>query len=259
MLRISALAAFLISTSAACAAQSGRGPALNEKATRIFNGGPVKIVLVGDSTTAPEGGWGPGFCSVMTKNVTCIDAALNGRSSKSFIDEGAWSKALAEHGDYYTFQFGHNDQKPDVARHTDPDTTYAANLKRYIHEVRAIGGIPVILSPLARRTFHDGKPWNDDLKLYADAARHVAAEEHVTYIDLLSLSTAVLGKGTQEDADRFNATGHEDARAEQGKGPVDRTHLNPLGQKTFGRIVADQLAITQVELQPDVIRESASQ
>jgi lysophospholipase L1-like esterase len=224
---------------------------------RILNGGPVKIVLVGDSTTAPQGGWGPGFCAVMTPNVTCIDAALNGRSTKSFIDEGAWAKALAEHGDYYTFQFGHNDQKPTEKLHTDPDTTYAANLHRYIREVRAIGGIPVILSPLARRTFHDGKPWNEDLKLYANAARKVAEEEDVTYIDLLSLSTAVLAKGTQEDADKFNAVGHEDARAEQGKGPVDRTHLNPLGQKTFGRIVADQLVRTLVELGPDVVGEPA--
>jgi lysophospholipase L1-like esterase len=251
MLRGTVVAVFLLS-SVVTSAQSVSTAASNEKAARIRNGGAVKIVLVGDSTTAPEGGWGPGFCAVMTKNVTCIDAALNGRSSKSFIDEGAWAKALAEHGDYYTFQFGHNDQKPDAARHTDPDTTYAANLHRYIREVRAIGGIPVILSPLARRTFHDGKPWNDDLKLYADAAQHVAEEEHVAYIDLLSLSTALLAKGTQADADKFNATGHEDARAEQGKGPVDRTHLNPLGQKTFGRIVADQFVSKFSELKPDL-------
>ena len=55
----------------------------------------------------------------MTPNVTCIDVALNGRSSKSFVDEGAWKKALALHGDYYLIQFGHNDQKDDAARHTD--------------------------------------------------------------------------------------------------------------------------------------------
>jgi lysophospholipase L1-like esterase len=234
-------------------------PPEGEKAMRILEGGPVKIVLVGDSTTAPQGGWGPGFCAVMTKNVTCIDDALNGRSSKSFIDEGAWKKALAEHGDYYTFQFGHNDQKPDEARHTDPETTFAENIRRYIRETRAIGAVPVVLSPLARRTFKDGKPSNDDLKLYANAARRVAEEEDVTFIDLLSLSTAVLAKGTQEDADKFNAVGHEDARAEQGKGPVDRTHLNPLGQKVFGRIVADQMVRTLVELGPDVIGEPAKQ
>jgi lysophospholipase L1-like esterase len=228
-------------------------PPEGTKAMQIIAGGPVKIVLVGDSTVATEGGWGPGFCAVMTKNVTCVDLALNGRSSKSFRDEGAWKKALAEKGDYYLIQFGHNDEKPDAARHTDPETTFAEQIRNYIRESKAIGAVPVVLSPLARRTFKDGKPSNEDLRLYANAARRVAAEEDVTFIDLLSLSTAVLAKGTQEDADTFNAVGHADARAEQGKGAVDRTHLDDKGKAVFGRIVADNLVRTQVELGPDVI------
>jgi lysophospholipase L1-like esterase len=234
-------------------------PPLGMRAMQIIDGGPVKIVLVGDSTVALEGGWGPGFCTVMTKNVTCVDLALNGRSTKSFRDEGAWAKALAEKGDYYLIQFGHNDQKPDEARHTDPETTYADQIRRYIREARAVGGVPVVLSPLARRTFRDGKPSNEDLRLYANAARRVAAEEDLTFIDLLSLSTAVLAKMTQEEADTFNATGHADARAENGKAPIDRTHLDDKGKAVFGRIVADNLIRTQVELGPDVIGVQATQ
>lgn len=233
-------------------------PPDGEKAMRVIEGGPVKIVLVGDSTVATQGGWGPGFCAVMTPNVTCVDLALNGRSTKSFRDEDAWKKALAEKGDYYLIQFGHNDQKPDAARHTDPETTYAEQIRSYIRETRAIGAVPVVLSPLARRTFKEGKPSNEDLRLYANAARRVAMEEDVTFIDLLSLSTAVLAKGTQADADTFNAVGHEDARAEQGKNSVDRTHLNDKGKKVFGRIVADNLIRTQVELGPDVVGEPLS-
>lgn len=233
-------------------------PVEGEKAMRVIESGPVKIVLVGDSTVATQGGWGPGFCAVLTKNVTCVDLALNGRSTKSFRDEGAWKKALAEKGDYYLIQFGHNDQKPDPARHTDPETTYAEQIRSYIREARAVGGVPVVLSPLARRTFKDGKPSNDDLKLYANAARRVAMEEDVTFIDLLSLSTAVLAKGTQEDADTFNAVDHEDARAEQGKAKLDRTHLNDKGKTVFGRLVADNLIRTQVELGPDVVGQPAA-
>jgi lysophospholipase L1-like esterase len=215
-------------------------------------------VLVGDSTVAPQGGWGPGFCADLTANVTCIDDALNGRSTKSFIDEGAWKKALDQHGDYYLIQFGHNDEKPDPARHTDPDTTYAANLMRFIGDVRAIGAIPVIVSPLARRTFQDGKPSNADLKLYADAAGHVAEQEYVTYINLLGMSEALLGTMTQAEADGFDATGHADQKAENGATPLDRpqldrTHLNDAGKKVFGRMVADGMVRTLVELGPDVI------
>jgi lysophospholipase L1-like esterase len=226
------------------------------KAMAVFDGGPVKIVLVGDSTVATGGGWGPGFCAVMTPNVTCIDDALNGRSSKSFIDEGAWAKALAKKGDYYLIQFGHNDQKPDAARHTDVGTTFDANLKRYIADVRAIGGVPVLVTSLSRRTIKDGKVV-EDLKEYAEATRKVGAEEYVTVIDLNKISTDMLNKMTQAEADRFNAVGQEQERTAVGKSTTDRTHLNPYGQKVFGRIVADQIVRTQVELGPDLIGEPA--
>ena len=230
-------------------------PPAGVKAMKILDGGPVKIVLVGDSTVATEGGWGPGFCQAMTSNVTCVDLALNGRSSKSFIDEGAWARALAEKGDYYLIQFGHNDQKPDPARHTDAQTSFKTLLHRYVADVRAIGAIPVLVTSLSRRTFRDGHVV-EDLKPYVQATREVAAEDNITAIDLNSISTALLNHMTQAQADEFNATGHADAGAEGGKPALDRTHLNPHGQQVFGRIVADQLVRTQVELGPDVKGEA---
>jgi len=232
--------------------EAAKLPPEGVKAMKIIEGGPVKIVLAGDSTVATEGGWGPGFCAVLTKNVSCVDLALNGRSSKSFRDEGAWKKALAEHGDYYLIQFGHNDQKPDPSRHTDADTTFVAQMKQYVSDVRAIGAVPVIVTSLSRRTYVDGKV-KEDLKDYAAAARRVAAEEDLTCIDLNSLSTRLLNTMTQAQADEFDMTGHADAKAENGAAPMDRTHLNAKGKAVFGRIVADNLVRTQVELGPDVI------
>ncbi len=228
-------------------------PPQGVKAMRVIQGGPVRIVLIGDSTVATQGGWGPGFCAVMTPNVTCIDDARNGRSTKSYIDEGLWKKALAEHADYYLIQFGHNDEKPDPKRHTDPDITYAANLRLFIHDVRAIGAVPVIISPLARRTFHDGTPYNADLQFYGNAARRVAEQEDVTFVDLLSVSDKLLSTMTQAQADRFDAVDHPDQRAENGNAKLDRTHLNDDGKKVFGRMVADNLSRWLVELGPDVI------
>ncbi len=236
--------------------QAATLPPEGVKAMKIIEGGPVKIVLVGDSTVNAEGGWGKGFCAIMTPNVTCINEALNGRSSKSFIDEGAWKKALDDKGDYYLIQFGHNDQKPDAARHTDPDSTYADNIRRYIHDVRAIGAIPVVVTSLSRRNYKDGV-LVQDLTEYAKAAKRVGMEENVTVIDLNAMSTKLLEGMTQEQADQFDATGHEDQRAENKKAPMDRTHLNAKGQALFGRMVADTLVRTQVELGPDVIGEPA--
>jgi lysophospholipase L1-like esterase len=235
-------------------------PPQGVKAMKMFTGAPVKIVLVGDSTVAPGGGWGPGFCAVMTPNVTCIDDALNGRSSKSFIDEGAWKKALAEHGDYYLVQFGHNDQKPDPARHTDASGSFKDYLQRYIDDVRAIGAVPVLVTSLSRRTMHDGKIV-EDLNDYAQATRELGAKNFITVIDLNRISTDMLNHMTQEQADQFDAQVHPDAKAENAgreQPKLDRTHLNAYGQKIFGRIVAEQLVRTQVELGPDVIGQPAN-
>jgi lysophospholipase L1-like esterase len=217
---------------------------------------PVKIVLVGDSTVAIGGGWGPGFCAVLTPNVTCINKAANGRSSKSFIDEGLWKQALAEHGDYYLIQFGHNDMPgKGPERETDPDTTYASNLRRYISEARAQGARPVIVTSLSRRNYKNGKLVMD-LVPYAGSARRVAVEERVPLIDLYNLSTTLLAGMTPEAADEFNATTHPDAQAEAAAPAApDRTHLNPKGQQFFGRMVATNLIRLCTELAPDLKRE----
>ena len=246
--------------------EAAKLPPEGEKAMRVMERGAMKIVLVGDSTVATGGGWGPGFCADFSPNVTCVDNALNGRSSKSFIDEGAWKKALDEHGDYYLIQFGHNDQKMTPALHTDPDTTFSANLHRYIADVRAIGAVPVLVTSHSRRNYKDGV-LVEDLTSYADATRKVAADEYITLIDLNQMSVAMLKRMTQEQADKFDKgndpdTGKPvavtvDATATGVDTPtpasLDRTHLNSYGQKVFGRMVADAIVKTQVELGPDLI------
>lgn len=213
----------------------------------------LRIVLVGDSTVNNDGGWGPGFCALLTPNVECINLARNGRSSKSYYDEGLWKMALSQRPDYILIQFGHNDMPgKGPARETDPETTYAANIRLYIQESRTIGARPVIVTSLSRRSYKNGKLVLD-LKSYADAAKRVAEEEDVPVIDLNQASVEVLEKMTQEQADNFDAPAHPDAQA---KGP-DRTHLNAHGAAVFGRIVAEGLARVCVELGPDIVSAPA--
>jgi lysophospholipase L1-like esterase len=223
-------------------------PAAALRSVAILHGAPVRIVLAGDSTVNNGGGWGPGFCALLTPNVECINLAKNGRSSKSYYDEGVWKTVLAEHADFILIQFGHNDMPgKGPTRETDPETTYAANMRRYITEARAVGARPVIVTSLSRRTYKDGK-LVEDLTAYADAAKRVASEEDVPTIDLNAVSTKLLRTMTQEQADQYDAATHPDAT---GKGP-DRTHLNPAGSAVFGRMVADALARVCVELEPDI-------
>jgi lysophospholipase L1-like esterase len=229
-------------------------PPEGEKAMRIFEGGRAKIVLVGDSTVNPENGWGAGFCPIFTRNISCKNDAVNGESSKSFLDHGLWARALKEHGDYYLIQFGHNDQPGKGADHeTIPETTYADNLRRYIRDAQSIGAIPVLVTPLMRRTYKDGRP-NNDLIAYAQAMKKVARETGVSIIDLNYLSLTLLQGITQEQADGFDAPW----KSGDPHPLPDRTHLNRQGQRVFGRMVATALAKLQVELWPSLLPETTA-
>lgn len=157
-----------------------------------------KIILVGDSTTAVVGGWGPSFCAYhVTSFLTCVNLARGGRSSGSYIAEGSWDIALGEMSagpyaqTYALIQFGHNDQPGKPGRSTDLTTEFPANLRRYVAETRAKGAIPVLVTPLTRRQFVNGQLQND-LTPWADAVRAVAAETNTPLLDLNAESAAAV-------------------------------------------------------------------
>lgn len=154
-----------------------------------------KIILVGDSTTAVIGGWGPSFCANhVTSAAACVNLGRGGRSSGSYRAEGSWEIALAEmktpgYSDIWVvIQFGHNDQPGKPGRSTDLETEFPANLRRFVAEARAAGAKPVLLTPLTRRIFVAGTLTND-LEPWAEAVRRVAAETGAPLVDLNALST----------------------------------------------------------------------
>ena len=123
----------------------------------------ITIYMIGDSTMSnkplegnnQERGWGHVLGSFFTEDVRVENHAMNGRSSKSFIDEGRWETVVNKirPGDYVFIQFGHNDEKPQPERHTDPGTTFDENLRKFVRETRAKGGIPVLFNSIVRRNF----------------------------------------------------------------------------------------------------------
>ncbi|WP_193725604.1 rhamnogalacturonan acetylesterase [Xanthomonas campestris] len=157
-----------------------------------------KIVLVGDSTTAVQGGWGPSFCAQhVTSFLSCLNLARGGRSTSNYRAEGSWEIALKElrSGGYrqvvVLIQFGHNDQPSKPGRSTDLATEFPANLRRYVNEARAAGALPVLVTPLTRRQFERGQ-LIDDLAPWAAATRAVARELQVPLIDLHARSRALV-------------------------------------------------------------------
>lgn len=161
-----------------------------------------KIILVGDSTTAVQGGWGPSFCADhVTSFLACVNLARGGRSTYNYRAEGSWDVALHEmrsgayDATWVLVQFGHNDQPGKPGRSTDLATEFPANLRRYVEEIRAAGAQPVLLTPLTRRQFKDGQ-LIDDLGPWAEAVRQVATSMNVPLVDLHARSRdAVQGMG----------------------------------------------------------------
>jgi lysophospholipase L1-like esterase len=159
-----------------------------------------RIILVGDSTMAPSSGWGSAFCAEHVKSsVACLNLGRGGRSTRSYRQEGSWDLVLSElrvkgyRSTYVLIQFGHNDQSSIAERWTDLTTEFPANLRTFISEVRAAGGIPVLVTPLSRRAFRDGK-LDNSLEPWAEATRRVAREMKVPLADLNADSAALVEK-----------------------------------------------------------------
>ncbi|HLX72907.1 MAG TPA: rhamnogalacturonan acetylesterase, partial [Verrucomicrobiae bacterium] len=198
----------------------------------------IKIVLVGDSTVADRTGWGLGFKEfVDTNKAECINVALGGRSSMSFMHEGHWTNALALKGDYYLFQFGHNNQPGKPGRSTDMPT-FIANMKQYVEEARAIGAVPVLVTPLTRRQWDKDNPSkiNSTLEPYAEDVRKIAADEHVPLVDLHARSIELCEKLGREKCYEFSPV-----KVTDGTNAYDGTHLVGKGRVMFARLVVDEL------------------
>lgn len=218
---------------------------------------PVHVFMIGDSTMSnksikrlPETGWGQVFGDFFNDSVVVDNYAQNGRSSKSFRDEGIWDKVhpKIKEGDYVFIQFGHNDNKEDPKRHTDPFTSYTANLEQYINETKSKGGIPVLCTSIIRRHFNENDELIDTHGDFIDAVKKVAESEKVYMIDLDSLTREVveeMGPETSKQLYLFIKPGIYPTRP---KGVADSTHLSQLGAYTFASLVVKELANQKIPL-----------
>lgn len=201
--------------------------------------GPVTVYLAGDSTMAekqpdkrPETGWGeflqPHFDPA---NVKIDNRAQNGRSTKTFLSEGRWQAIidLLKKGDYVFIQFGHNDEsKTKVERYTTPEQ-FRANLVRFVADVRAKNGIPVLLTPVMRRKFDEAGVFQDSHGEYPDLVRSVAAEYKVALIDMHRKTEVVIKQYGPEDSRKLFLQLKPGENPNYPKGIEDNTHFSPLG------------------------------
>jgi lysophospholipase L1-like esterase len=214
--------------------------------------------IAGDSTAAqkyadaaPETGWGMALPFFVRKGMPVVNHAVNGRSSKSFVDEGRLEVILGEirPGDLLLVQFGHNDEKKeDPSRYTEPWSTYQQYLRMYVDGARDRGARPVLATSVERRRFDAAGTAQPSHGEYPAAVRALAAEEGVALLDVQALSLALWQRlGVEATKTYFNWTATEQ----------DNTHFNPPGAIEVARIVARELLRTRVLAHRDVRRLDA--
>lgn len=219
---------------------------------------PIRVILVGDSTMAPRSGYGDALCARFKPEVSCLNLARGGRSSASFRAEGLWDQVQALLRDkaafsqsYVLIQFGHNDQPGKPGRSTDLATEFPVNITRYAVEVKSLGAVPVLTTPLTRRSFK-GDTLQNDLQAWAQVSRQVAAAEQVPLLDLNALSFAAVQAMGETAADTLAMApksgpgepalpASEAERAGAARPLFDRTHLGEKGARLFSHLVATEL------------------
>lgn len=214
------------------------------------------VHLAGDSTMAtkpldlPERGWGMALHGLFKDPAMIQNHAVNGRSTKSFINEGRWQRLVSElrPGDFAIIQFGHNDEKvenPNVG--TDPATTFRDNLRRFIKEVREKQATPILATPVARRKFVDGK-LTPTHGVYPDAIRAVAAEEKVALLDLERATSQWLQEVGDEPSKKFFMWIAPGAHPKIPEGRKDDTHFVEAGAVKVGEFACALIKEQKLEL-----------
>lgn len=225
---------------------------------------PVHIFMAGDSTMAlkplskmvldsitgdsiaepfPEKGWGQLLPEFFDDNVEVVDYAQNGRSSRTFIEQGWWQKILDEMqaGDYVVIQFGHNDSAADRPDRYTPPEEYVKNFSMFVDQVKERGGNPVICTSVVRRRFDKNGNFLDSHGEYVELARKVARDKGVPMIDMYEKSKSLMiGLGESKSTALFLHVKPGTNRNFPG-GRIDNTHFVEEGARTMAGLFVEGL------------------
>jgi len=222
--------------------------AWDDRLTLEFNGSAPKVCaieiepvdlptvfLLGDSTVCdqsrePFNSWGQMLTRFFKPGVAIANHGESGETYRDSIGRGRLDKVVSvmQPGDHLIVQFGHNDQKQLAAGTGGPSTTYQAEMRRHVAAARTAGGIPILVTPMNRRSF-EGAAIVNALGDYPDAVRQVAAEENVPLIDLHAMSRVLYeALGPEGCVAAFAAPG----------GVIDNTHHSAYGSYLLAKCIA---------------------
>jgi len=227
------------------------------------------LFMIGDSTMAdkpvippnPERGWGQLLPLYFENGVRIENHAVNGRSTKSFIDQNRWQAVTnrLHPGDYVIIQFGHNDEKSkDPGRYTGPFGGFKANLARFISETREHGATPILATPIARRKFDDHGKLVDTHGDYVPAVREVAREQQTALLEMNARSVELFASMGPERSKKLFDWIDPGEFQQYPQGLSDDTHFNAYGASRICDLAAVEIEAQVPRLAARLKRHSAS-
>ena len=215
--------------------------------------------LAGDSTMAdkpvdppnPEHGWGQLLPRFFRDPSMVVNHAMNGRSTKSFLDEGRWQQVVdaLQPGDWVIIQFGHNDEKSeDPKRYAAAHEAFQDNLRRFVRDVRAKGANPILATPVARRAWDDAGHLRNTHGEYPEAVRAVAVEAKAPLLELNVLTAALVSGHGVEGSKKLFLWIPSGAYQRKPEGWQDNTHFSAYGAERVAALAIQEMLRLQLPL-----------
>ncbi len=220
----------------------------------------VTVFLAGNSTVVdqdddPWASWGQVFPGFLKQGIAVSNQAESGLSLGSFLSSNRLKKVIdmMKPGDYLFIEFGHNDQK-EKGPEDGAYKSYSERMRLFIREFREKGGIPVIVSPANRRSFgEDGKITNS-LGDYPDAARQVAKELNVPFIDLNAMTKTLYESLGPEKSKSLFVIYPANTFPDQ-KDPLnDNTHFNSYGAYELTKCIIEGIKANKLGIKKYLIK-----
>ena len=209
------------------------------------------IYLLGDSTVCdqmgePYASWGQMLPVFFKPTIAIANHAESGETVAASNARGRFAKILSliKPGDVFIVQFGHNDMK-EKAKDPDAAQKYKAGLIAWANAIKAKGATPVIVTPMNRHTFKDGKVFNS-LEEYPQMAREAAAETGSALIDL-NAESKILYEAFGEEGSLHLFEHNADYTQK------DATHHSPFGAYELAKLIVQGLIDDKLPVAQQVV------
>ena len=175
-------------------------------------------------------------------NVIVNNFAKNGRSTRTFIEEGLWNELIenTSQGDFVIIQFGHNDGVETKVQYTNP-TQFRLNFTAFVAEVKNKGANPILCTPVARRKFDDKGKLVKTHGVYPEIIRSVAKQENVPLIDMEKVTSNWLQEEGIENSKKYFHKLIPGESKLYPNGLDDNTHFNELGARIVASLFINEI------------------